>query len=376
MTNQKLDIALTLDYEVYGDGGGDIFQTMIRPTNELLSICEKYGAKLTIFFEVLEFIRIKEEWQKGNKMGYDADPLQAISAQLKGAYLAGHDVQLHIHPHWLTGKYKDRAWDLDSYYWKLTNVPLEPTGNYPLGLEALIKRCKEEIEKIIQEVDPSYSCNIFRAGGFSVTPSTEITKVLIKLGFIADSSVIPGGYLNNEYFYYDFRSCRIDKPYWFTNQELHIENPEQSGLIEFPVYALNKRRITKYDLQRIKVASKNKSTNLNKIKGKVGKESTFLGKIKYFFEKEMLCWDFCLFSSHKMNAYFTEAFNRRKNSKESLYPVILLGHSKEFLHPKSFKAFIEHHLENINFYTLSELVQCIKDPLEAINLNQHARKDH
>jgi hypothetical protein len=365
MRNQKLDIALTLDYEVYGDGGGDIFETMVHPTDELLRICKKYGAKVTIFFEVLEFIRFREEWQKGNKMGYESDPILAISNQLKEAYLAGHDVQLHIHPHWLTGKYKDGTWHLDPYYWKLTNVPLEPTEKYPLGLEALIKLCKEEVEKIIQEVSPSYSCNIFRAGGFSVTPSIEITKVLKKLGFIADSSVIPGGYLDNEYFYYDFRNCSIDKPFWFTGQELHIQDPGQNGLIEFPVFALNKRRISKYDLQRIKVASNNKSTNLNKIKGKVGKESTFLGKIKYFFEKEMLCWDFCLFSSHKMNAYFTEAFRRRKNSKDSLYPIILLGHSKEFLHPKGFEAFIKYHLKNINFYTLSGMVRCIKDPIEA-----------
>ena len=38
---------LTLDYELYGNGSGDVFHHIIEPTDRILKIAEKYNAKLT-----------------------------------------------------------------------------------------------------------------------------------------------------------------------------------------------------------------------------------------------------------------------------------------------------------------------------------------
>lgn len=43
---------------------------------------------------------------KGNRMGYDHNPVVAMENQLKQAYAKGHDIQLHLHPQWV-----DAVWE-------------------------------------------------------------------------------------------------------------------------------------------------------------------------------------------------------------------------------------------------------------------------
>src|SRR5690606_25811383 len=100
-----MNLILTFDYELYGDGSGDVFQHMIDPTNRILSVCDENNIKTTIFFEVLEYLKIKKEWEAGNQMGYIKNPVEAIKIQLQEAARNGHDIQLHVHPQWVNAKF-------------------------------------------------------------------------------------------------------------------------------------------------------------------------------------------------------------------------------------------------------------------------------
>ena len=71
-------LLLTLDYELFGDGSGDVFKHIVEPTNSVLEVAERYGAKITVFFEVVEYWRLKQEWESGNHMGYDNNPVEAM----------------------------------------------------------------------------------------------------------------------------------------------------------------------------------------------------------------------------------------------------------------------------------------------------------
>ena len=46
-------LLLTLDYELFGDGSGDVFKHIVEPTNTIIDEAERYGAKMTVFFERL-----------------------------------------------------------------------------------------------------------------------------------------------------------------------------------------------------------------------------------------------------------------------------------------------------------------------------------
>ena len=135
-------LILTLDYELYGNGSGDVFKNIIEPTNHILSILRQYNIHISIFFEVVEYWKIKEEWDKGNKMGYENNPIEAINDQLRKAYVDGHDIQLHIHPQWVDAKYIDGKWHVNLNEWRLGDYHRE--GEY--SLKNLLLKGKQTIE--------------------------------------------------------------------------------------------------------------------------------------------------------------------------------------------------------------------------------------
>ena len=48
-------LILTADYEVFGDGSGDVSACVVEPTEAMLSVAARHGAPVTLFVESLEF---------------------------------------------------------------------------------------------------------------------------------------------------------------------------------------------------------------------------------------------------------------------------------------------------------------------------------
>ena len=114
----KLSLQLTLDYELFGDGTGDVYREQIIPTNHLMDICELYGAKLTVYFEYGQYLA----FEKFSNVNYKLkDENAAILSQLKELILRGHDVQFHLHPTWLAASYDiDKGFTLDKDMYDIT----------------------------------------------------------------------------------------------------------------------------------------------------------------------------------------------------------------------------------------------------------------
>ena len=47
-------LVLSVDYEIYGNGSGDVRQHVVEPAHRMAAIAEKYGVPLVIFFELEE----------------------------------------------------------------------------------------------------------------------------------------------------------------------------------------------------------------------------------------------------------------------------------------------------------------------------------
>ena len=142
-------LILTLDYELYGDGSGDVFTHMIEPTDRILKVCNKYGIRLTLFVEVFEYIKLKEQWDNGNKMGYESNPIEAIEQQIRDIASGGHDIQLHIHPQWVNAQYSNGKWMVDFDNWRLGDFSVPQ--NY--SIEDMLREGKETLEALIKPVD-------------------------------------------------------------------------------------------------------------------------------------------------------------------------------------------------------------------------------
>jgi len=95
-------IIFTLDYEIHGNGDGSPYNLMIEPTNRMLKLFDRFGAKLTILADVAEIIKFKEYYEQ---YGTDDYYYFEIINQLKYAVKTGHDVQLHIHSGYFKSKF-------------------------------------------------------------------------------------------------------------------------------------------------------------------------------------------------------------------------------------------------------------------------------
>lgn len=343
-------LVLTLDYELYGNGSGNVFSHIIEPTNILLDIAQKHGVHFTFFFEVIEYWKLKEEWEKGNTMGYTKNPILAIEEQLCRAYCMGHDIQLHLHPQWIDAYFENQLWHVNNKEWKL--------GTYcrsgELSLENLLKKGKSTIAKILSPVCSDYHCIALRAGGYNVQPSMDIVRAMLQTGIYVDSSIYPGGKESGTLSVYDYTSIAPDKEYWHTNDRLETEG--NGKIIELPIVAFPISRIAKYaSTDRIKSFLQNKKSAKETFDSKTGGEkSTLWKKFSFFLEKECQTWDFCLFSTFLHNKFLHQI--ERQNRKIA----VLVGHPKSFITSKGLEYLLNKTKTSYTYPTISDIYNIIK----------------
>jgi hypothetical protein len=81
------------DYEVFfGANYHPENEVLIETPERALSACEEIGVPMTLLCDLLCVWRYREQ-------GHTLFP-DSVDAQLKRAVQKGHDVQVHIHPHW------------------------------------------------------------------------------------------------------------------------------------------------------------------------------------------------------------------------------------------------------------------------------------
>ena len=341
-------LILTLDYELYGNGSGNIYTHIIEPTERILSLAAQYEAKITFFVEIVEFWRIDEEWKKGNTMGYKKNPIDDIIAQLQKAYKQGHDVQLHIHPHWSDAEFKNGEWKVNLNDWRLGGY--EKEGKY--SLINLLKEGKKTLEQWITPIDKEYKCIALRAGGYNIQPSQEIVAAMKEAGLVIDSSIYPGGKETGTLSNYDYSNIAKEKEFWQTGAELEKEGT--SSIYELPIVAFPIPRWKKFaSIERIKSLLKNRKSAKDSFEAKTssgkGKKSSKLDKIKYFFQDEWQTWDYCLFSASLHNEFLKEIKKQRERKV-----FTLVGHPKGYMGGNGFKHLLEKSSKSFNYITITD----------------------
>lgn len=238
-------IAITIDYETWHPTVSeyekrwqenniiiDWEKDIIESTYSLLDIADEVGVKLTLMAEMCEYIWLKEN-----------NPFIAkrISDQIQNAIIRGHDVQLHVHPHWMpeTGaSYVDGMWK-----WKCEYAKAE---NYPFDLNKMIQRCKNELEAIVTPVKEDYKVTCFRAGSYLVQPFTRLYEALVDNNIMCDTSVYMGGTSSNRG--YDFSKCKYkNQPYLPDKDDPANEDTINSVMVELPIYAWKNDKRWKFD---------------------------------------------------------------------------------------------------------------------------------
>jgi peptidoglycan/xylan/chitin deacetylase (PgdA/CDA1 family) len=182
-----VNIFLTYDYELFfGDHSGTVGKCMLSPTQKLMDLCKGKKVQMTFFVDVGFLI-------SADKYPELREEVSQVKAQILQMLELGHDVQLHIHPHWEKSTWENGEWKFgtDSHY-KLADFTKEEAVN-------IVRNYKEYLETLIGR-----KVIAFRAGGWCIQPFSHLEEVFKETGIRIDSTVIPGDFLERGSYSVDF----------------------------------------------------------------------------------------------------------------------------------------------------------------------------
>lgn len=228
-----IHVLYSTDYEVYlGGNRAPEREVLIDTTDRLVAACDELSVPLTLFCDVACIWRYRET-------GLNEFPDQ-VEAQLLRLVGAEHDVQAHLHPHWLVTRIEHDAAGHSHYRTSLDKYLL---GNWtpPDGrtlhdfCRELFCRARDYLHALLRPARPGYNCIAFRAGGYGLQPHSDvILSALRDAGYLIDSSVVPGMKLDSNVNRVDFTQVpRVG------NYRLEAEGStlkaSGTGLFEIPI---------------------------------------------------------------------------------------------------------------------------------------------
>ncbi len=352
---KSIDIIFTVDYEIHGAGVGSFVDFCYRPTQRMLEIANKYGAKITLMAEMEHYFAMLD-----HPAEFEKDILM-FEKQTKYAIKEGHDVQLHLHPQWENADLKDGKWVFP--YTKKEISLLCDDYDYAYSR---INKAKAWMEDNYKALDPSYECIGYRAGYFQMQPSANIAKALLENGVICDTSVIKGNKRNNWVGDLDYTSAPSHYfPYRCSMENVSIED-KHSPFMEFPVFSKKHNKVKSY-IERTLLGKQNiTSATIQKI------QRSKLSGLKFYSENSstkdriisrmkrtsLYSWqpiDFCI---SEPDLIIKEVRKIARKDKRTDIPFLFIGHSKDFVYANHFRELLLglKKIKGCNFMSFKEAI--------------------
>ena len=226
-----LHICISFDYELYmGKNNYPLNEILIDPTYKILEALDKNNVKATFFADVCCPI----SFEKSMKEKSFTD---SMKKQLKEMESRNHDVQLHIHPHWLKTEYNESERSL-SFAKKYYRIHSYGFGSDDGSVCGIVKDSIEYLNDLLLPVNSEYKCVAYRAGGFAIQPEEELVRVLIENGIKIDSSVAEKCQYPGVNMRYDFRFCDKKHNFFFDSQsgfKVRYKEKKEDRLMEVPI---------------------------------------------------------------------------------------------------------------------------------------------
>jgi hypothetical protein len=360
-----------MDYEIHGNGDGCPRELMVGPTDRLLRLCDEYGARLTIMADVAEVLKFKEYKEQ---CGRDDYRYEVIVDQLQRAVTGGHDVQLHIHSSYFNARHDGRRWAQDWSEYDFAGLPYE-------RMDWMVRTCKDFLEELLRPADPSYRCIAFRAANWSVSPSKNVVRALVRNDIKIDTSVFKFG-RRQGMVNFDYSSAHHAFLPWPANPDNICRCDGSSPLWEFPIYSENRwvgafatpSRLYRILLGRLhKVSSDLSAKHATRLHVKNDRRNP-----SWIFQRSAWKADFNQCSARQLIHAVVRA--EKQVAPAGNAPFVLMGHSKLFtrwnqLRLRPFLAFLRRHHPRFSFGTFRDFYNQLvpeKDHLDAKPLSTWA----
>jgi len=216
-----MKLLITLDYELYfGHKTGNPQHCLIKPIDELTRQLALTGKdiRLCLFVDAGYLIRLQAEARKHPVLG---EQYEQIILHLEKLSLQGHEIQLHIHPHWEDSHYNGHEWEIDFSRYRLHEFP-----------ETEIRRIVEGYTSLLRSISGS-EVFAYRAGGWCLQPFNKLSGALADNGIWLDSTVYYKGFSDEPTRWFDFTRAPA-KPHWRFNHDPLTEDPD-GYFLEIPI---------------------------------------------------------------------------------------------------------------------------------------------
>lgn len=231
------DIILTFDYELFlGKESGTVYNCILKPTEHLLHVLDKYSFNKAIFFVDTTYIkRLTESDEPACKTD-----LNKIKNQLVNIIRNGHYVFPHLHPHW-----RDAIYDKIINQWRL-----EKADSFRFHViteeerDRLFAFSIQFINELMQSADTFYSIDSFRAGGWCLQPFATYKPYFEKYGIKNDFSALRGFSLQGKNIFYDYSNIPLRNIYKFSDM---VEIEDKNGAFnEIVISTVNISNISRF----------------------------------------------------------------------------------------------------------------------------------
>jgi len=207
--NKKKILLITFDYELFlGDKSGSVKDCLIKPTDHLIKLLNRYNRKGIFFVDATYLIQLRNIANKYDNAGKD---FESIKSQIRELVTFGHSVFPHLHPHWLDAKYDEQTneWSLKDFSkYRFSSINNDQRTS-------LFQDSINILNDIIKPVNPDYKIDSYRAGGWSIQPFSDFKPYFEKYKIINDFSVIPGKYNISTAHVFDYRNAPTKNIYHF-----------------------------------------------------------------------------------------------------------------------------------------------------------------
>lgn len=356
-----IHLALTHDWELRGDGSGDIEQIQFAPLGRLLEIYAQVGARTTILPDVMQQLAFRRCENKHPNL----KPLaNSWDEHARAAFLQGHDVQLHLHPQWLNARYEEGRW--------------HPNGDWSIlkyerdAAYSMLSEGKQYLENLLQPLDPSYRCLAFRAGALAAAPSAHLFKSLAGLGIQLDVSIAAGVFVNNHNLQLDYRDCEETfLPFYPMMEDARRVSDQREQIVCVPLnhFYGSRRTVGRQNLSLVWRELRRRSSKRGKIESTAepvrSPQKRSPPQVGLAFEKiiipaikrKHLVSDTGRLNYPLMSEMLFSIRQRAQASGLAQVPVVLTNHPKDIRDLAAIERFVGEvsQAEDIRFITLTEL---------------------
>jgi peptidoglycan/xylan/chitin deacetylase (PgdA/CDA1 family) len=218
-----MKVLITLDYELFfGPNAGTVERSILEPTEALLRIAADYAIPMVFFVDAGYLVRMTAQYDRYPDLKRE---YEKVRGQLRRLVSQGHEVQLHIHPHWQDSEWDGNQWVMRTHRFRLHDFD-------PAEIDSIVRSYKAQLV----ETTGYESISAYRAGGLDVQPFAMLASALRNSGILIDSSVCAGVINPDGSAHYDFINSPNGGMWRFSDDVL---KEDQNGkFLEVPISSM------------------------------------------------------------------------------------------------------------------------------------------